>query len=89
MDSKVRIRKGGTWERSVTLYNRALKDAAAKARADAEGRLRLGYRQKAEAKQGSGLQDGERQYSGEVKKQNKGAFSQAEADAVQKIQGKA
>ncbi len=88
MDSKVRIRKGGTWERSVTLYNRALKDAAAKAQADAEGRLRLPETQQTKTRD-SGLQDRKRQNSGEVKKQNKGAFSQAEADAVQKIQGKA
>ena len=56
--------KETTLERALTLYNKALKDVAAKAQADAEGRMRL---KGTEAqKQESGLRlGGERQYSAE------------------------
>ena len=49
--------KESTLERAVTLYNKALKDVAAKAQAEVEGRLRLPKVQQA-AKQASGLQLG-------------------------------
>ena len=54
--------KESTLERAVSLYNKALKDVAAKAQAKAEGKLRL--KPAPEAKQESGLRlGGKRQYS--------------------------
>lgn len=60
--------KQSTLEKAVQLYNKALKDVAAKAQAEAQSRLKLKSAPEAKA-QGSGLRlGGERQFSAEEEK---------------------